>query len=311
VQGKFRAQRNKHNKMTSDDIFKAIVQQIRETTGKAFALHKVVSVGGGCINSAYRLEGDRGAYFIKINLKEQLPMFAAEAIGLHEVAATGTVRVPLPICHGVCGDKSYLALEYLELRPTEGTCDRLLGQKLAAMHKIAQAYFGWHRDNTIGSTRQPNTRLSDWIEFFARHRLGFQLKLAETHGFGGKLQREGEKLMVCLPVFFATYTPKPSLLHGDLWGGNYAADNTGQPVIFDPACYYGDREADIAMTELFGGFGRDFMLAYSNAYPLDEGYQTRKTLYNLYHIINHLNLFGGGYLVQAENLISRLLAEIT
>ena len=295
--------------MTTDDVFNAIAQQIRETTGKAFTLHKVVSVGGGCINSAFLLEGEGVAFFVKINRKEQLPMFEAEATGLHEIAATKTVRVPLPICHGVGGDKSYLVLECLELRPTEGACDRVFGQKLAAMHKIAQTFYGWHRDNTIGSTRQPNTRTSDWIEFFTRHRLGFQLKLAESHGFGGKLQREGEKLMDCLPAFFVSYTPKPSLLHGDLWGGNYAADNTGQPVIFDPACYYGDREADIAMTELFGGFGRDFQHTYLDAYPLDEGYRTRKTLYNLYHIINHLNLFGGGYLVQAENMISRLLAE--
>ena len=311
MRGKFLAPRNKHNKMTTEVIFKAIAQRISETTDKVFTRHKVVSVGGGCINSAYRFEYDSGAYFIKINEAEPLSMFEAEAIGLQEMAATGTVRVPLPICHGVCGDKSYLVLECLELRPTRGACDRLLGQKLAAMHKIAQGYYGWHRDNTIGSTRQPNARLSDWIEFFTRHRLGFQLNLAKTHGFGGKLQREGEKLMDYLPVFFLSYTPQASLLHGDLWGGNYAADNTGQPVIFDPACYYGDREADIAMTELFGGFGRDFHSAYSDAYPLDDGYRIRKTLYNLYHIINHLNLFGSGYLVQAENMISRLLSEIT
>ncbi len=296
--------------MATDDIFKAVALQIRDVTGKPFALHKVVSVGGGCINSTYRLEGDTGAYFVKLNQKELLSMFEAESCGLDEIAATATVRVPLPVCHGVGGDKSYLVLECLEFGHAGGACDRLLGQRLAAMHKIAQPFYGWHRDNTIGSTRQPNTRHSDWIEFFTRHRLGFQLELAETLGFGGKLQREGEKLMDCLPAFFASYWPKPSLLHGDLWGGNYAGDDAGQPVIFDPACYYGDREADIAMTELFGGFGKDFQPAYTDAYPLDVGYRTRKTLYNLYHIINHLNLFGGGYLAQAESMIARLLAEV-
>ena len=296
--------------MFNDAFFQTIAQQIGDASGKPFALFKTVAVSGGCINSSYRLEGKTGAYFVKLNRNDRLSMFEAEVCGLAGLAATGTVRVPQPVCCGVSGDKSYLVIEYLQLRPAGVLCDRLLGQRLAAMHDIVQPFFGWHRDNTIGSNPQINTRHMDWIEFFAQRRLGFQLKLAATHGFGGKLQRQGEKLMECLPVFFMTHQPKPSLLHGDLWGGNYAADETGQPVIFDPACYYGDREADIAMTELFGGFGRDFMVAYADAYPLDAGYSIRKTLYNLYHIINHLNLFGGCYLAQAENMIERLLATI-
>jgi protein-ribulosamine 3-kinase len=297
--------------MSTDAFFQAIARQIREATGKKFALHKAVAVGGGCINSTYRLEVDIGSYFVKLNRKERLPMFEAELSGLAEIAATHTVRVPQPICCGVIGDKSYLAMEYLELRPAGGSCNRLLGQQLAALHVIDQPFFGWHRDNTIGSSPQPNTKRSDWIEFYTQQRLGFQLKLAETLGFGGKLQRQGEMLMERLPDFFISYQPKPSLLHGDLWGGNYAADKTGvRPVIFDPACYYGDREADIAMTELFGGFGRDFQATYAETCPLDEVYPIRKTLYNLYHIINHLNLFGGGYLAQAESMIAQLLAEV-
>ena len=296
--------------MTSVAIFKTIAQHIRESTGKPFALRQTASVGGGCINSAYRLQGDVDAFFVKLNRKERLPMFAAEARGLDELAATATVRVPRPVCHGLGGEQSYLVLECLELRPAGAACDRLLGQRLAALHRIAQPFCGWHSDNTIGSTPQPNHRHSDWVKFFTQQRLGFQLKLAETQGFGGKLQRQGEKLMERLPAFFVSYQPQPSLLHGDLWGGNYAGDEAGQPVIFDPACYYGDREADIAMTELFGGFGRDFQPAYADAYPLDAGYRSRKNLYNLYHIINHLNLFGAGYLAQAETMIEQLLAEV-
>ncbi len=287
-----------------------IAQQIQAATGKPFTLVQAVSVGGGCINSAYRLEGSEAVYFIKLNRKERLPMFAAESSGLEEMFATGTVRVPRPICHGVSGTQSFLALEYVDLRSAGGACDPLLGQQLASLHRIAQANFGWHRENTIGSSPQPNTVHRDWIGFWRDCRLGFQLKLAETQGFGGKLQREGEKLMECLPAFFEAYQPKPSLLHGDLWGGNYASDVTGLPVIFDPACYYGDREADIAMTELFGGFGKGFYAAYADAYPLEPGYTTRKTLYNLYHIINHLNLFGGGYLSQATQMMGRLLSEV-
>ena len=296
--------------MPVNGIFTRIALPIEQATGKPFRLHQAVAVGGGCINSAYRLEGDTGTYFIKLNRKERLAMFAAESCGLDEIAATATVGVPRPVCHGVVGGQSYLVMEWMAMRPTGGACDRLLGERLAAMHKLARPFFGWHRDNTIGSTHQANDRHSDWVTFYAQQRLGFQLKLAEGHGFGGKLQSLGERVLQELPTFFASYHPVPSLLHGDLWGGNYAVDESGQPVIFDPACYYGDREADIAMTELFGGFGRGFQAAYQAEYPLDAGYQTRKTLYNLYHILNHLNLFGGGYLGQAESMMARLIAEI-
>jgi len=296
--------------MSSPELFQSLEQAIRATTGTGFTLSQRQAVGGGCINSAYRVEGDGQTYFVKLNRKELLPMFEAEAEGLQEIAATQTVRAPLPVCCGTGGGHAFIVMENLSLKSGRGDCDRLLGQRLAQMHQIGQAHFGWHRDNTIGSTPQPNARHDDWAVFWARQRLGFQLELAEVNGYRGRLQREGEKLIDRLPVFFAGHRPKPSLLHGDLWGGNYAADATGQPVIFDPACYYGDREADLAMTELFGGFGRDFYAAYRETYPLDAGYPTRKLLYNLYHILNHLNLFGGGYQAQAEGMIGQLLAEL-
>ncbi len=290
-------------------VFQAIEQALREVTGEDFRILRPIAVGGGCINSAYRLEGEGCAYFVKLNRQELLPMFEAEAEGLREIAAAGTIRVPLPVCSGVGGGQAWLAMENLALRSGRGACDRLLGQRLAALHRIPRPYFGWHRDNTIGASPQPNARQGNWAGFWAGQRLGFQLELAATQGYGGKLQRDGERLLEHLPVFFADHQPQPSLLHGDLWGGNYAADESGQPVVFDPACYYGDREADIAITELFGGFGGDFYAAYREAWPLDAGYPTRKILYNLYHIINHLNLFGGGYLAQAESMVGRLLAE--
>jgi len=184
-----------------------------------------------------------------------------------------------------------------------------LGQQLAAMHRKSWDKFGWFRDNTIGSTPQPNTPTDNWVEFYREHRLRFQLDLAADNG-GNRLLDQGEHLMGSLDAFFPDYDPLPSLLHGDLWGGNYSTDRDGNPVIFDPATYYGDREADIAMTELFGGFPNDFYSTYNQAWPLDAGYSTRKTLYNLYHVINHFNLFGGGYLSQADHMISDLLSEI-
>lgn len=288
----------------------AVATAIGEATGQPFALLKTQAIGGGCVNSALRFEGEAGSYFVKFNRRELLPMFEAEAEGLDELAASQTLRVPRPVCSGVVDGRSYLVLEFIEMRPGRGACERLLGQRLAAMHQIVRPYFGWHRDNTIGSNPQPNQRHADWIGFWAAQRLGFQLELAANQGFSGRLQREGGKLLECLPTFFQGYQARPALLHGDLWGGNHAADEVGEPVVFDPACYYGDREADLAMTELFGGFGGDFYAAYAECYPLDRGYVVRKQLYNLYHVINHLNLFGGAYLAQAESLTGRLLAEV-
>jgi len=140
--------------------------------------------------------------------------------------------------------------------------------------------------------------------------LGNQLKLAASNDYGGRLQTQGEKLCANLEPLFSSYQPQPALVHGDLWRGNAAADEQGNPVIYDPACYFGDRETDLAMTELFGGFSPAFYVAYQAVYPLEPGYEIRKTLYNLYHILNHLNLFGHGYLNQAETMMSKLLAEL-
>ncbi|MDH5513031.1 MAG: fructosamine kinase family protein, partial [Gammaproteobacteria bacterium] len=182
-----------------------------------------------------------------------------------------------------------------------------LGRELAQMHRATQKQFGWRHDNTIGSTPQINTPASDWVGFWREHRLGFQLELAARNG--RNLMRRGERLLADLGNFFRTYHPEPSLLHGDLWGGNVGATE-GQPVIFDPAVYYGDREADLAMTELFGGFSARFYQAYQEAWPLDTGYKVRKTLYNLYHVLNHFNLFGGGYASQAERMMDALLGDL-
>jgi fructosamine-3-kinase len=200
-------------------------------------------------------------------------------------------------------------LEHLELRPADDKGMRALGRNLARLHRVTARRHGWDRDNTIGSTPQINTPADDWIAFWRERRLSFQLKLAASKGHAARLSASGERLIEKLPAFFEGYTPVPSLLHGDLWSGNAAMDADGKPVIFDPAVYYGDREADLAMTELFGGFPHSFYAAYRTEYPLDAGYETRKQLYNLYHVLNHLNLFGGGYGAQAERMIEQLLAQ--
>jgi fructosamine-3-kinase len=288
----------------------AITQHITKATGQPFIVRAVQPLSGGDINAAFRLQDADTSYFVKLNRPELVAMFAAEFAGLQDLARTKTLRVPSPVVYGATETHCFLVLEYLELGRSSAISQRLLGQQLACLHQQVQPYFGWHRDNTIGSTLQPNRQSNDWLNFWREQRLGFQLQLAAQNGYGGRLQHIGERLCGELSAFFTDYSPSPSLLHGDLWAGNAATDNQGKPVVFDPACYYGDREADLAMTELFGGFSRDFYAAYQDVWALNEGYRVRKSLYNLYHILNHLNLFGGNYLQQAENSIIALLSEI-
>lgn len=287
-----------------------IAEQITETTQQPFEARKIKNVGGGCINQAYCISDQQQHFFVKTNQADGLPMFAAEAAGLQEIDQSNTLRVPQPVCWGQNGQHAWLVLEYLDLNHRgRGNADKL-GTGLAAMHQVTASQFGWTRDNTIGSTPQINTPSADWPGFWREHRLGYQLELAKTNGYNGKLQNLGEQLLDEIDQFFTAYSPRPALLHGDLWSGNFSYDHTGGPVLFDPAVYYGDREADIAMTELFGVFPERFYSAYRHEYPLDSGYNTRRVLYNLYHILNHLNLFGSGYRYQAEQMINFLLAEI-
>ena len=283
------------------------MRAITQATGERFRIEDRREVGGGCINRAEILRSGDRYYFVKFNDSARLAMFEAESEGLAEIDASNSLRVPRPVCSGMLGDQAYLVLDYLDIGPGSAKADELLGRQLAAMHRTTQSRYGWRRDNTIGSTPQVNSQEYDWVTFYREHRLRFQLDLAGENSTGGGLLRRGEQLLEKLPVFFASYRPQPSLLHGDLWGGNHATLRNGTPVIFDPAVYYGDREADLAMTELFGGYGPGFYAAYREAWPLDPGYRVRRDLYNLYHVLNHLNLFGGGYRGQAEQLIDRLL----
>jgi protein-ribulosamine 3-kinase len=287
-------------------------EEIAAAIGKAggipFSLDRRHAAGGGCINTAHILEGSGLRYFAKLNSASKLDMFVAEAEGLREILESRSIRVPSPLCHGISGSDAFLVLEYIDLGG-RGSAERL-GRELAAMHHTTNERHGWKRDNTIGATPQHNDWHSDWIEFWRERRLHFQLDLAVKHGGGRGLQAKGERLLNALPSLLASHIPAPSLLHGDLWGGNYGFSAEGEPVIFDPAVYFGDREADIAMTELFGGFPAAFYSAYQEVFPLDPGYPKRKILYNLYHVLNHYNLFGGSYRHQAESMIEQLLAEI-
>ena len=288
--------------------WQSLYQAISAATGDKLSSPAVENVGGGCINQAYRVRTDSKDYFVKLNDKNLADMFVAEAEGLAELASAKAIAVPSVVCYGIVEQYSYLVLDWFETGI--GGNDSHFGEQLATLHRHEKAQFGWHRDNTIGATHQPNDWTADWVSFWQQQRLGFQLELAEKNGHGGKLQTLGAQLLERIPDFFTDYQARPSLLHGDLWSGNYASLKNGEIIIFDPAVYYGDREADLAMTELFGRFPADFYAAYNATYPLDSGYSVRKQLYNLYHIINHLNLFGGGYHGQSLRMLESLLSQI-
>lgn len=283
-------------------------QTMSATLGKPYEIRTHQSISGGDINQAWRISNGETDYFLKTNDADKVDMFAAEADGLKALASAHAIRVPEPVVYGEFQGQSYLVMEYLPLR---GRLDSSrFGRQMAKLHQHSQTEFGWHRENTIGSTPQINTLSADWIDFWREHRLGFQIQLALKHGASSRLADKGERLMTDLPAFFSGYSPVASVLHGDLWSGNWGADDEDNPVIYDPAVYYGDHEADLAMMELFGNPGNAFFSAYREVFPIDSGYNTRRSLYNLYHILNHYNLFRGGYAGQAEGMIDRLLAEI-
>lgn len=283
-----------------------IAAKISESTGKPFEVKNHRSVGGGCINQGYSItDGDR-TYFVKLNQASQVEMFEAEALGLKQMDETHTIRVPKPLCCGISDRSSYIVMEWLEFGRAGSQSWEEMGRKLAQMHAAPSpnGQFGWDRNNTIGSTPQINTWTDDWSDFFAEHRIGYQIRLAKRRG--GSFPDTGDAI-AAVKEFLANWKPQPSLVHGDLWSGNAACTVEGEPVILDPATYWGDREVDLAMTELFGGFPAAFYRGYNAVLPLDEGYSKRKTLYNLYHILNHFNLFGGGYESQARRMLDTVL----
>jgi protein-ribulosamine 3-kinase len=289
---------------------KTIAGMLTQTLGATVDDRSKRAVSGGSISKCWVYQTPRERIFVKSGAASIAPSFAAEAAGLATLARTQTIRVPKVVLTGTCEEGAFLALEWIELTGSTKASEALLGEQLAWQHRQTNAQFGWDRDNTIGATPQPNGWSADWIGFLRERRLLHQLELAERNGADARTIERGRTLCQLLDAFFTSYRPAPSLLHGDLWGGNWGTDDDGLPVVFDPAVYFGDREADIAMTRLFGGFGHAFYTAYHSTWPLDQAAGTRSTLYNLYHVLNHYNLFRGGYLEQARTMIDHLLAEL-
>jgi len=257
-----------------------------------------------------RFERAGREYFAKVVALDDAARLDCEKDGLAALAAANAVRTPRFEDEGRDQDRAWLVLEWLDLESLGPQAGATLGAALAALHRIPQKRFGWERDNYIGGSVQPNGWSDDWLAFWREKRLMPQLRLAARNRLPSRLMDRGERLTADCEAFFRSYVPEKSLLHGDLWGGNASALPDGTPVIFDPAVYVGDREADLAMTSLFGGFPADFHSAYRAAWPLDDGFRVRRDFYNLYHVLNHANLFAGGYVRQSQDLVERLIAEI-
>lgn len=262
-------------------------------------------VSGGDIHRCSTLTcGDR-LLFVKRNLAEAAAVFAAEHRALRLLRDSGVIRVPGPLFHGHDERESWLVLEHLDLRARGDAA--ALGAALARLHRVEGPAFGLGSDNFIGATPQPNGWHEDWAGFFLDRRISHQLRLAELRGLPARIRRLSERLEGGWSHLFEGHIPAPSLLHGDLWSGNHGYLPDGQAVVFDPASYYGDRETDIAMCELFGGFHPDVHAAYREEYPLPGDYRRRRPVYQLYHVLNHYNLFGGGWLERAGRLMQEAL----
>jgi len=292
--------------MLSDALAAALQEAIAGATGERFVIRQATPAAGGCIHSSWVLTAGEVRYFAKLNDARFAAGFAAEADGLAALREAG-MRAPRALAHGTAAGHAFLVLEFIAIGPATDAGFRELGRALARLHDYHGRQFGWQYGNFIGSTPQSNVMGPSWAEFWRHQRLAPQLALAAQNGHRGRVQWLGEQVIEAVPWLLAGHEAVPALLHGDLWRGNVAVLESGAPVVFDPAVYYGDPEADLAMTELFGGFPESFYEGYREVHPVARGYKLRRVLYNLYHVLNHLNLFGEGYRSQAEQMMQQLV----
>jgi len=282
---------------------KEIIKTIEEDINIKIVSYR--SIGGGCINDTQILIDSNGkSFFLKKNLFSPPDMFYKEANGLNELSKANAIRVPKVILVS----EKFLLLEYINSTSRSKNFFENFGRAFANLHKFNSNQFGFFEDNYIGSTPQINIaneeEKHDWNMFYLNKRLLFQYRLLEKNGYSDdKLRKYLRNIEDNIEQILDGSEQIPSLLHGDLWSGNYISDESGEACLIDPAVYYGNREADLAMTKLFGGFPTFFYEAYQNEFPLPDGYEYRENIYKLYHIMNHLNLFGDAYYNQTISLM--------
>ncbi len=277
--------------------------------GTPVVVYDLENATSGSINDAAVARTSEGSYFVKWNSRPIPDQFDREAEGLDALRTAGTsLRIPRPIAweQGDSHEPGFLVLEYLERGTPVADFDERLGRGLALLHQATAPQFGFANDNYCGATTQPNPWTDDWVTFYAEHRLRHQLHLAsKTRGVANADFAAFDRLLLRLDDLLATDPEPPALIHGDLWSGNQHVTRNGLPSILDPAAYYAHREAELGMMQLFGGFSPRVWAAYDEAYPLQPGWRERLPLYELYHVINHYNLFGGGYGAQAFAIARR------
>ena len=279
-------------------INKQIEQKLSDRFGSNVIIIKTSLITGGCINNAAKLKTNRGIFFVKWNTNTQPKMFEAENSGLNLLKNTQTMSIPLVFAF----DNNFLVLEYIPNYIPNTIFWKNFGVNLAKMHRYSNSKFGLSINNYIGSLTQQNTQHTNWSTFFIEERLKKQLSL---RNFSIKILLDFDKLFKKIPSLFPK--EKPSLIHGDLWEGNFLVKDNDIPVLIDPAVYYGHREMDIAMSKLFGGFNNNFYDSYNEYYPLENGWQERIKICNLYPLLVHVNLFGGGYINQVKNILDRFV----
>ena len=280
---------------------------LRDVVGNDCRLDALVPVAGGSMNTCYRVESNQGIFFVKLGGANSGDVFDAEVDGLDALRRTNTFVVPAVIGISSRDGQNCLILEFLDLQPLgDRETGRAAGEALARLHSHTGPHFGWHRSNYLGRTLQTNTPNTSWPRFLVECRFAPLLAAANAKGFH-TLREPGKRLLARIPALLVDHSPSASLLHGDLWHGNIGALPNGRPVVFDPAVSYGDLESDLAMTALFGGFPDSFYAAYCRVSPLARGHEIREMLYRLYHVLNHLTLFGRGYFGETTRLLAKLL----